>query len=88
MISLPECFNSPYGTKYFPEYAESVPDGVTSTALKEAAQKQKVTLNRSINLSCASTHFRFAEKACVFMRIKRRSICVLSVGLSNWRFIS
>lgn len=44
VVSLPECFNSPYGTKYFPEYAEAVPDGATSTALKEAAQKQKVYL--------------------------------------------
>ena len=24
MIVLPECFNSPYGTQYFPKYAETV----------------------------------------------------------------
>ena len=24
VVSLPECFNSPYGTKYFPEYAEEI----------------------------------------------------------------
>ena len=32
-----ECFNSPYGTKHFPEYAESIP-GPTSAALSEAAR--------------------------------------------------
>ena len=42
VISLPECFNSPYGTKYFPEYAESLTDGETSKALKAAAEKNKV----------------------------------------------
>jgi len=44
VISLPECFNSPYGTKYFPEYAESITDGPTCKALKEAAEKHKVYL--------------------------------------------
>jgi len=38
VVSLPECFNSPYGTKYFPEYAESVPDGETCLALGEVAK--------------------------------------------------
>ena len=44
MVSLPECFNSPYGTKYFPEYAESITDGPTCKALKEAAEKHKVRI--------------------------------------------
>ncbi|KAK3853145.1 hypothetical protein Pcinc_040301, partial [Petrolisthes cinctipes] len=38
LIALPECFNSPYGTKYFPQYAESVP-GESTEALGEAAKK-------------------------------------------------
>lgn len=25
MVLLPECFNSPYGTQYFAEYAETIP---------------------------------------------------------------
>jgi len=44
VISLPECFNSPYGTQYFASYAESVPDGPSCQALKEAAIKNKVYL--------------------------------------------
>ena len=24
LVVLPECFNSPYGTKYFPKYAETL----------------------------------------------------------------
>lgn len=33
LIALPECFNSPYGTSFFPQYAESIPDGETSKLL-------------------------------------------------------
>lgn len=44
VVSLPECFNSPYGTSHFPEYAEDVPDGPTCRALKKAAADNKVTL--------------------------------------------
>ena len=46
MVALPECFNSPCGTKYFPEYAETIP-GETSEALSRAASKNKVRLGRS-----------------------------------------
>ena len=42
IISLPECFNSPYGVKYFPEYCESIPDGETTRALASAARDNKV----------------------------------------------
>ena len=54
MVSLPECFNSPYGTKYFPEYAEPIEGGPTCKALKEAAEKHKVkiSLNISLFISC------------------------------------
>uniref|UniRef100_A0A8C6ATK4 Omega-amidase NIT2 n=1 Tax=Monodon monoceros TaxID=40151 RepID=A0A8C6ATK4_MONMO len=34
----PECFNSPYGTKYFPEYAEKIP-GDSTQKLSEVAKK-------------------------------------------------
>jgi len=44
IVSLPECFNSPYGTQYFKEYAESVPNGLSCEALKDAAVKNKVYL--------------------------------------------
>lgn len=37
LVVLPECFNSPYGTKYFNEYAEEIPCGETSCALSQAA---------------------------------------------------
>lgn len=44
IISLPECFNSPYGVKYFPEYSEPIPDGETTRALANAAREHKVYL--------------------------------------------
>ncbi|XP_073960492.1 omega-amidase NIT2-B isoform X3 [Choristoneura fumiferana] len=37
LVALPECFNSPYGTKFFEQYAEEVPSGETSRALSRAA---------------------------------------------------
>ena len=42
VVSLPECFNSPYGTKFFPEYAEPVPDGQSCQVLSQAAKTNKV----------------------------------------------
>lgn len=50
VVSLPECFNSPYGTKYFPEYAEPVPNlndeivGESCSILSKAAKDNKVFL--------------------------------------------
>ncbi|XP_076457642.1 omega-amidase NIT2-like isoform X2 [Babylonia areolata] len=43
LIALPECFNSPYGTNYFPEYAETIP-GPSTDALSKAAKDNKVFL--------------------------------------------
>lgn len=43
LVTLPECFNSPYGTKYFSQYSESIP-GETTTALQEAAKASSVWL--------------------------------------------
>ena len=43
VIALPECFNSPYGSKYFKEYSEPVP-GNSTKVLSEAAAKCKVFL--------------------------------------------
>lgn len=43
LIVLPECFNCPYGTKYFPDYAESV-SGETATALSAMASTNKIWL--------------------------------------------
>lgn len=43
VIALPECFNSPYGTSYFPEYAETIP-GPSTDALVRAAKENKVFL--------------------------------------------
>eukprot|EP00042_Codosiga_hollandica_P057418 m.850637 g.850637 ORF g.850637 m.850637 type:complete len:282 (+) comp59582_c0_seq10:1389-2234(+) len=41
IIALPECFNSPYGTAYFEEYAEPIP-GPTTQALSAAAKEHSV----------------------------------------------
>lgn len=44
LVVLPECFNSPYGLKYFPKYAESIPLGDTAKALSTAALENKIYL--------------------------------------------
>nr|XP_056714612.1 omega-amidase NIT2 [Euleptes europaea] len=38
LVVLPECFNSPYGTQYFPEYAEKIP-GESTQKLSEIAKE-------------------------------------------------
>lgn len=43
LISLPECFNSPYGKDFFPEYAEEIP-GETTNLLSQIAKELKVIL--------------------------------------------
>ena len=40
---MQECFNSPYGVKHFPEYAEPIP-GQTTEALSSVAKECKVYL--------------------------------------------
>jgi len=44
LVSLPECFNSPYGTQHFAEYSEAVPTGPSCQALSNAAREHKVYL--------------------------------------------
>jgi omega-amidase len=45
MVVLPECFNCPYGGKYFPEYAEELNEtSPTYTMLSEAAKSNGVWL--------------------------------------------
>ncbi|XP_062621956.1 omega-amidase NIT2-like [Saccostrea cucullata] len=43
LVSLPECFNSPYGTSYFPEYAEKIP-GTSSHSLASMAKDNDIYL--------------------------------------------
>uniref|UniRef100_A0A8I5MY88 Omega-amidase NIT2 n=1 Tax=Papio anubis TaxID=9555 RepID=A0A8I5MY88_PAPAN len=43
IVSLPECFHSPYGTKYFPEYAEKIP-GESTQKLSEVAKECSIYL--------------------------------------------
>lgn len=43
LVSLPECFNSPYGTQYFKQYAESIP-GPTTNSLSQVAKDCQVYL--------------------------------------------
>ncbi|XP_067849236.1 omega-amidase NIT2 [Heptranchias perlo] len=43
VVALPECYNSPYGTNYFPEYAEKIP-GESTQVLSEVAKKHGVYL--------------------------------------------
>ncbi|RUS22151.1 omega-amidase NIT2-like protein [Endogone sp. FLAS-F59071] len=44
VVVLPECFNSPYGTKFFPEYAECMSDGPSLRALSDMAKEAQVYL--------------------------------------------
>lgn len=39
IIALPECFNSPYGTKHFKDFAEEIPNGYTSNSLSNIAKE-------------------------------------------------
>ena len=41
VVALPECFNSPYGTKYFADYAENIP-GPSTQALGDLARELKL----------------------------------------------
>ncbi|XP_050415931.1 omega-amidase NIT2 [Patella vulgata] len=43
IVALPECFNSPYGTSYFADYAEKIP-GPSTDALAEAAKENQIFL--------------------------------------------
>uniref|UniRef100_A0A667I6K6 Omega-amidase NIT2 n=1 Tax=Lynx canadensis TaxID=61383 RepID=A0A667I6K6_LYNCA len=43
IVSLPECFNCPYGTKYFPQYAEKIP-GESTQKLSEVAKECSIYL--------------------------------------------
>ncbi|MCL4128345.1 UNVERIFIED_CONTAM: hypothetical protein GTU68_030824 [Idotea baltica] len=43
LITLPECFNSPYGTDYFKDYAEVIP-GESSNSLSNMAKENEVFL--------------------------------------------
>ena len=36
LVTLPECFNSPYGTQFFGEYAENIPGNSSSTIANAA----------------------------------------------------
>ncbi|XP_059610860.1 omega-amidase NIT2-like [Phlebotomus argentipes] len=44
LVVLPECFNSPYGVKFFDKYAETIPDGYTSKALSGLAKELGIYL--------------------------------------------
>lgn len=44
LVSLPECFNSPYSTELFHQYAETIPDGETTLHLKNLARKKEIFL--------------------------------------------
>lgn len=44
LIVLPEVWNSPYGVKYFSQYAENIPNGETTEALSECARQTKTYL--------------------------------------------
>ncbi|XP_044758736.1 omega-amidase NIT2 [Coccinella septempunctata] len=44
LVALPECFNSPYGTNFFKDYAESIPNGPSCEMLSKNAKKHNIYL--------------------------------------------
>lgn len=44
LVTLPECFNSPYGTNFFKEYAETLCKGPTCDMLSKAAKENQIYL--------------------------------------------
>ena len=44
LVVLPEIWNSPYGTTYFPKYAEAIPGGPTVKKMEQCAQDNKIFL--------------------------------------------
>lgn len=48
IVALPECFNSPYGTSYFPEYAEPIPGPSTETLVNAAKENNIFLIGGSI----------------------------------------
>ncbi|KAF6212449.1 hypothetical protein GE061_012972 [Apolygus lucorum] len=44
LVILPECFNAPYSTSTFDEYAEEIPSGPSSRAMSEMAKQNQVYL--------------------------------------------
>lgn len=42
VVALPECFNSPYSSKHFKDYAETIPDGPSSRRLSAIAKETNV----------------------------------------------
>ncbi|VDK54097.1 unnamed protein product, partial [Dibothriocephalus latus] len=44
MVVLPECFNSPYGTGFFSEYSEIIPDGNTCQEMAAVSKNHKIWL--------------------------------------------
>lgn len=44
LVALPECFNSPYGTQFFSQYAEIIPTGPTCKMLSQAAKEHSIYL--------------------------------------------
>ena len=48
IVALPECFNSPYGASYFPEYAEKIPGPSTDSLVKAAKENNIFLIGGSI----------------------------------------
>jgi omega-amidase len=44
LVVLPECWNSPYGTCFFREYAEEIPGGASTQKLIELAKRHRIYL--------------------------------------------
>lgn len=56
IVVLPECFNAPYGTRYFKDYAEPA-NGETATLMQELSLKHSIVLLGSFIERDGSMHY-------------------------------
>lgn len=91
MVALPECFNSPYGTKYFKEYAETIPDGYTTAKLSAVAKELGIYLVGGTIPERDAADTTLLYNTCTVwsptgeLIAKHRKVCLLETVL--WRSI-
>uniref|UniRef100_A0A8V0XMR9 omega-amidase n=1 Tax=Gallus gallus TaxID=9031 RepID=A0A8V0XMR9_CHICK len=62
VVALPECFNSPYGTQYFKEYAEKIPGESTQKLSAVAKECSIYLIGGSLFLVTASVEDPFQKR--------------------------
>lgn len=79
-----ECFNSPYGTQYFKEYAEKIP-GESTQKLSEVAKECSIYLVGG-SLFLVTVSLREKNGQCLFVQLNQNSIYQRGVNLFSLLF--